>query len=238
MPRRVAVIFYGLTRTLSKTIDSLHENLFKVLLDNSFEYDIFIHHYKINGPYHNEWSKEHTQTYTNEDVESILQPKYCICDTQDDIIDNINFNAYYKKLGNWTGMNSTLTKYLIKNMCLALYSKKQITEIFRSYANNYDYAIIIRPDLLLKNKIDIKWFDELNNSNIIIPSCDSFSGCNDRMCIGKIEIILYYGTLFDNLQAYSEEKSIISERYLLDMLNKKEINILTKNILYETIRII
>jgi hypothetical protein len=57
------------------------------------------------------WSKENTDNYNNEDVEAILNPKYYIFDNQQTIIDSINFNEYYKKLGNLTGMSSELTKY-------------------------------------------------------------------------------------------------------------------------------
>jgi hypothetical protein len=235
--KKVAIIFFGLTRSLNKTIDSIKKHLFEILSMNSIDYDIFIHHYKIFGSYENIWSKEKTLNYVNEDIQSLLNPKYELFDVQQDTIDIINFDEYYKKLGNWTGMSTTLTKLLIRNMCLALYSKKKITSLFESYKDDYDYAIIMRPDLSLKSDINIEWFNELNEQNIIIPSCDGFRGCNDRFCIGTPNIVTYYGSLFDELKEYSRKKSIISERYLMDMLNKKNIMIIKKNILYDTIRI-
>lgn len=235
--KRVAIIFYGLTKTLSRTIDSIRNNLFKPLDDNSIEYDIFIHTYKIHGPYRNCWSGESVNNYPNENIEKLLNPKHFIWDNQETIANSINFYDYYAVLGNWTGMSPTLTKYLIKNLCLALYSKKKITTLFEKYKDDYDYAIIIRPDLLLKSKIDIEFFNELTNSNIIIPEAESYSGCNDRFCIGKVDIVLYYGKLFDDLKTYSQKTSIISEKYLLDKLNEKEINIIKKKIDYDTIRI-
>jgi hypothetical protein len=235
--KKVAIIFFGLTRTLGKTINSLELNLFKPLRDNSIEYDIFIHTYKIYGQYNNQWSKEQINDYENEDVDKILKPKYFICDNQEDIINSINFNEYYRKLGNWTGMNQDMTKYLIRNMCLALYSKKQITLLFEKHISDYDYAIIIRPDTQLLNKFNTNYFNELNNNNIIIPQKDWYQGCNDRICIGTPDIILYYGKLFDDLKQYSTEKSIISERYLLDKLNERNITIISKDINYNNLRI-
>ena len=235
--KKIAIIFYGLTRSLNKTINSLYENIFNILTENSIEFDIFIHTYQINGAYKNDWSHENTANYINEDIDKLLKPKYYINDNQEDIINIINFEDYYKKLGNWTGMTSEMTKYLIKNLCLALYSKKQICNLFEEHKSNYDYAIILRPDLQLKTKIDMNWINELNDNNIIIPKCDWFYGCNDRFCIGKIETILYYGKLFDYLQQYSENNSIISEKFLLDMLNFKGIHILKKDIQYDTLRI-
>jgi hypothetical protein len=123
--KKVAILFFGLTRSLERTIDSIKKNLFTPLDENLIHYDIFIHTYKIIGSYYNSWSGENTNNYKNEDVEQLLNPKYFIFDNQQTIIDNIDFDEYYTKLGNWTGMTSELTKYLIKNMCFALYSKNK-----------------------------------------------------------------------------------------------------------------
>lgn len=235
--KKVAIIFFGLTRTLEKTIDSIKINLLAPLNENLMEYDIFIHTYKINGSYKNMWSGEYVTNYHNEDIEKILNPKYFIFDDQETITNNINFNEYYTKLGNWTGMTSEMTKYLIKNMCLALYSKKQITLLFEKHKDEYDYAILIRPDMKMDTKIDICYFNELNNNNIIIPEKDWFHGCNDRFCIGVPNVILYCGKLFDELKQYSCEKSIISEVYFIDKLREQSIGIIPKNIEYINLRI-
>ncbi len=236
--KKVAILFFGLTRSLNKTSHSLHENLFNHLTNNSIDYDIFIHTYKIYGPYINRWSKEKTKKYNNEDVEKLLNPKYFIHDDQNEIIKTIDFNEYYKKLGNWTGdFTSDATKYLIRNMVLALYSKKKITLLFDQHINEYDYAIIIRPDMEIKTKIDISYFDLLNDNNIIIPEDDWWAGCNDRMCIAKPSIISYCGKLYDELKSYSERKNIISERYFQDKLKEKNITIIAKKIIYNTLRI-
>lgn len=235
--KKVAILFFGLTRTLEKTIDSIKINLFAPLSENSIEYDIFIHTYKIYGHYKNMWSGECVSNYKNEDIESILHPKYYIFDDQETIINSIDFNEYYTKLGNWTGMTPEMTKYLIKNMCLALYSKKQISLLFEKHIDEYDYAILIRPDMEIHNKIDISYLNKLNNNNIIVPTKDWFHGCNDRFCIGLPNVILYCGKLFDELKEYSRRKSIISEVYFLDKLNEKSINVIPQNIEYANLRI-
>jgi len=235
--KKVAIIFFGLTRTLEKTIDSIKENLFTPLNENSIDYDIFIHTYKIFGSYNNIWRNEYTNCYKNEDIEKLLNPKYFIFDNQETVINSIDFNDYYSNLGCWTGMSEDMTKYLIKNMCLALYSKKQIISVFEKNKQEYDYAIIIRPDILISNKININDFNELNDNNIIIPEKDWFHGCNDRVCIGKPDIIISCGKLFDELMAYSQQKSIISERYFLDKLTEKSIDIIKKNIEYTNLLI-
>jgi len=238
--KRVAIIFYGLSRTLSKTVESIKKNILDPLKNNNIDYDIFIHTYKINGSYHNRWSKESVEIYKNENIEELINPNYFIYDNQEDIVNTINFDEYYTKLSTWheASENTDFIKYLIRNLCLALYSKKRIMEVFEKHKTAYDYCIISRPDLEFKNELNVKWFDELKNNNIIIPEHDWFHGVNDRFCIGTPEIILFYGKLFDYLKKYSSRKSICSEEYLRVMLYYAKINIIKKNIEYDTIRIV
>jgi hypothetical protein len=56
------------------------------------------------------------------------------------------------------------------------------------------------------------------------------------MCIAKKNAALYYGTLSDKLLEYSRHTSIISERFLLDMLVKADIVIRTADIRYVLVR--
>ena len=235
--KKVAILFFGLSRTLERTIDSLERNLFTPLRESSMHYDIFVHTYKIHGAYSNMWSNEHTENYHNEDVENLLKPKYYLCDDQEQIANSIDFNEYYTKLGNWTGMSEEVTKYLIRNMCLALYSKKQITLVLDQHMNEYDYAMIIRPDTEMHSRFNVNIFNDLPDNGVIIPVKEWFWGCNDRLCIARPHIISYCGKLFDGLKEYSENKSIISEVYFQDKLNERSITIVPKEIEYCNLRI-
>jgi len=237
--KKVAIVFFGLTRCLNKTINSIKTNIFNELIKNNMTYDVFIHTYKIYGKYQNIWSGESTDNYINEDVINLLNPKYFITDIQEDIIKTINFNDYYSKLGDWLSngnFDANFTKYLIRNLILALYSKKRITTILQQNINEYDYVIIMRPELEILNKLDMTIFNKLNNNNIVIPIQDQHSGINDRMCICKPNIAFYYGYMYDYLLEYSRRKSICSEVYLKDKLAEKNINVLLANISYNTKR--
>jgi hypothetical protein len=240
--KKVAIVFFGLTRSIKTTYNSIKTNIYDVLKEHNLQVDTYLHTYKLNSPYINPWSGEHVENYDNETYK-ILNPDFCIIEEQSEIIKSINFEEYYSKLGDWSGgMSSDLTKYLIKNMLLALHSKKTITKLLEDNINNknynYDFIIIIRPDLEILSKINVCEIREiLNTNNIIIPSQDAYCGCNDRLCFCLPNIAIYYGNLYDQLLEYSKQKSIISERYLLDMLNLKNITIINSNFKYNTIRI-
>lgn len=46
-PKRVALAFYGLTRSLHYTIDSIRDNIFAPLKEAGYEYDVFLHTYDL-----------------------------------------------------------------------------------------------------------------------------------------------------------------------------------------------
>jgi hypothetical protein len=66
MTPRVAIVYFGLTRSLPDTIDSMKKHVFYPILASGMEYDIYMHTYVINGPYHNRWSEENLREYDNE----------------------------------------------------------------------------------------------------------------------------------------------------------------------------
>jgi hypothetical protein len=225
--KKVAILFFGLTRSLTKIYDNLKTNIFDVLTNNDFEYDIFIHTYVLSNPYINPWSGENVYNYDN-NAYKILNPKYYILENQDATEKKLNIPRYYAKLGNWNGAaNDTKMKcYLVRNMVLALHSKKCVTNLFSKYQHEYDYAIITRPDQLLNTPLNINSFKILDDNNIIIPQEYSYSGINDRFCISKPKNAIIYGLALNKLLHYSEKKSIISELYLKDYLTFYKIKIL------------
>jgi len=234
---KVAILFFGLTRSLENTIYSIQENIFQPILDAGMEYDIFMHTYIINGEYKNRWSDENVKEYDNEQYK-LLNPKYFITDIQDEILsNNIHVDDYFTNLGNWSGFQEDLTKYLIRNMVLALYSKKRITKLLEENINEYDYVIITRPDLKFTHPIQWKEVCEvLTDKNIVIPIQDWWLGCNDKFCIAKPNIGVFVGKLYDNLLIYSKHKSINSEMFFKDMLDIFQISIIPFEINHHTIR--
>ena len=91
--------------------------------------------------------------------------------------------------------------------------------------------------MFLNAKIDVNYFNELNDNNIIMPEQNWEFGCNDKLCIGKPNIISYYGKLFDELKLYGETKYIMHKRFLMDKLTEKSITIIPKQIDYDILRI-
>jgi cellulose biosynthesis protein BcsQ len=237
MPKRVAIIFFGLTRSLKNIYNNLTENLFNELTNNGYNYDIFIHTYSLENPYINPWSGESISNYDNTAYE-ILNPKYYIIENQNSVEKKLNINSYCSNLSNWKGCANTpeMKRYLVRNMVLALHSKKMITQLFKEHKNEYDYVIITRPDQLLHTKLNTNAFSLLNNRNIIIPCEHSYHGYNDRFCIAKPNVAIKYGTAFYVLKLYSQIGAVVSEVFMKDYLKSLGLKIIFSPIKTQLIR--
>jgi hypothetical protein len=225
--RKVAILFFGLTRSLRKIYDNLKENIFDELISKGYEYDIFLHTYSLENPYINQWSGERVDNYDN-DAYKVLNPKYYIIENQTNIEKKLNINSYCSKLGNWKGCANTpyMKRYLVRNMVLALHSKMMITKLFEKHKDDYDYVIITRPDQKLHSKINTNIFSVVNDRNIIIPFEHSYHGYNDRFCIAKPNVGIKYGKALYALKIYSRFNSIVSEVFMKDYLTALGLNII------------
>jgi len=235
--KRVAILFFGLTRSLRKIYENLKTNLFDELEKENFEYDTFIHTYILDNPYINKWSGEIVTNYDNTSY-SIINPKYYILEKQNIVEKNLKINKYFSKLGDWAGCAKDIKMkcYLVRNMVLALHSKKKVVQLFNKYKDDYDYVIITRPDQMFHKKINTRCFDLLNDKNIIIPYEHSYHGKNDRFCIAKPTNAILYGMAFNYLKDYSKKKSIISEVFMQDYLKYLGLNIIFSPIKADLVR--
>jgi hypothetical protein len=234
----MAILFWGLTRSLKDVYKSLKTNIFDVLNDHDIEYDIFIHTYILPNSYTNPYVNTKITNYDNESYK-LLNPKYYILENQDKVEHNLQIPKYFSKLSDWVGCATTLEKkcFFVRNMVLAQHSKKTVTDLFTPYKNNYDYVMFTRPDQALHTKINPSAFHLLNNNNIFIPKEHSYHGLNDRMCIARPNIGIIYGNSFNFLLVYSEKTTIVSEVFLKKYLEFKNIHIIYNSIKATLIRI-
>jgi hypothetical protein len=236
--KKIAILFFGLTRSLKNVYPSLKTNIFDVLDDNNIEYDIFMHTYVLPNPYINPYVNTKIENYDNESYK-LLNPKYYILENQNKAEQKLHISKYFSKLSDWAGCAKTIEQqcFFVRNMVLAQHSKKMVTKLFNEYKDNYDYVMFTRPDQELHNKINPVMFNFLDNNNIIIPKEHSYLGINDRLCIATPYIGIIYGNSFYFLLSYSEKKSIISEVFLKEYLQFNNIHIIYSPITATLIRI-
>lgn len=194
---KIAICFYGITRSLRHTIGSIKTNLIEPA-DKFGTVKTFAHFFdqdRVENPR----SKESEQLDKNEfellkaDCVQLEQPDLCL--------DLLNFEAL-KTFGDARrdGFNS------LRNLVHALHSLKQVTEMAAEWRP--DIVIFARPDLQYHSSIEpcLKEAMQVTEPTIFIPDWQHWrGGYNDRfsVCVG-LEAARVYGTRADQMLTYSE----------------------------------
>tara|TARA_B100000282_G_C31728261_1_gene489586 strand:- start:656 stop:1450 length:795 start_codon:yes stop_codon:yes gene_type:complete len=217
---KIAICFWGITRSLKYTINSIKKRIFEILTLNKIEYDIFMHCYSIKT-YNNIRSNEKTSNFDNEEYK-LLNPKYLAIDSQEEISEKLNLKDYR------THFDPYYNKYdTVNNIILASYSKSKVVDLIKESKNEYDYVIYLRPDVYYINDFDIGFFDLINNDTICTPNFHCFGNqkrkINDRFAITNFHNYQIYGNIFYDLLEYSKKSQMHSESLLSGHLIKNKI---------------
>ncbi len=134
---KVALAFWGLTRSLKYTIESIEKNIFDVFRENNIDFKIFQHTYYFDSVYNNPRANENNANLDFEEYK-LLKADYLQRDDQDVIKSNLNLQQYYSKPDPWH------SNYIsVNNFILSLYSKKQVTEMIEKCEENFDIVIFV-----------------------------------------------------------------------------------------------
>lgn len=219
---KVALSFFGITRSLKYTIDSINKQILNTFKNENILFDIFLHTYTFKTDYVNIRTGE-KKTIKNIDNEEykLLNPNYKQIDIQEDIMEKLNLKEYRSNPDPWnTNYNS------VDNYILGCYSKKQLVKLIEKSNNHYDYVIFIRPDCLYK-KFNTNFFKKVNDKTICIPDFHLFGiyRVNDRFSICNMNNYKIYGNAFDSLLELSKKMKLHSETILGYILKNNNIKI-------------
>lgn len=213
---KVALAFWGITRSLKYTIGSINTNVLDVLKKNKIEYDIFMHTYKLNN-YINKRTNEISNNVDNEEY-NLLNPNFVEIHDQDNIKETLNLKKYRTHGDPWnTNYNS------LDNFILAQYSKSKVVKMIKDTNTNYDYIIFLRPDVKYIKPLNLKIFKSVNNNTIAIPDKQLYGifRFNDRFCICNRNTYQKYGDVFNLLLQISKRVPLHSETVLGRLMIKK-----------------
>lgn len=217
---KIAIGFFGITRSLKYTIKSIEKNILNVFRVNNIDYDIFLHTYNLSN-YTNVRTQENVKFVDNEEYK-LLKAKYVQIDVQDKIKQQINMLLYRTHKDPWgTNYNS------VDNFILAQYSKSMLVNMIENTNCNYDYILYIRPDCLYIDTFSIDYFKYINNNTICIPNFHLFGKYkfNDRFCISNMKTYKLYGNVFRHLLEISKQQPLHSETILGELMHNYNLNI-------------
>jgi hypothetical protein len=219
---RVALCFWGLCRSTDLVLESIEQNVFKVLKDAGIQYDVYLHTYILYRKYTNVRADEYGLQLKNT-IWKLLQPVKSIIENQDTIDKELKLEKYRRNGDPWN--DDTIKDYVpfstLDNHIRALWSLKQVTSLWKSSGQNYTKIIYLRPDVFYQTPFNIEWIIKPIKKTILIPDFQLIDGCNDRFAIGEPDSMAVYGERFNDAYEYSKLKQLHSEAFLADSIKKK-----------------
>jgi hypothetical protein len=218
---RIAICYWGMTRSSKYVYKSHLNNLFEILRKNSFDFDIFMHTWKVENDKNIIWEKE---IDINIDYSEylLLKPHYYKIDEQKLFTDTLNFSDYFNKdLYNKYGgdTNNEWRPQLIMNHLCALESQKRVYKMVIDSNKQFDYILFVRPDVNIMNKFDVSVLN--TDFDIIIPNYDHHEGYNDRFAILPFNKASEYSCRIDEIVEFRKTNGrIVSEKYVKYIINK------------------
>lgn len=212
---KLAICYWGMTRSTKLVYNSHINNLFNVLENNGIEFDVFIHTWETIDKRHIIW---HNYCDTEVDYEEykLLNPTFYKIDKQDEFLETINFNEYFDE--DFFAKNDDITDEwrqpgLIRNHLCALESQKRCYHMVVESNNSYDYILYIRPDVEIINTFDVNWINL--EFDITIPNYDHCAGLNDRFAIIPFDKAEKYSTRIHEILEFRQKRGrITSEKYV------------------------
>lgn len=240
--KRIAICYWGLTRSTKKVYASHYKHLFDILTNKGFKYDVFMHTWNTKSK-QRIWNKEIDQPIDYDEYK-LLNPKFYRIDDQDEFTDNLEFDKYFydgidgnlenPDNGDWW---PELSEKLILNHLCALESLKRVTEMVESSRKKYDLVMYVRPDVRLKNKFPTNVFSKVVDGDIIIPDFDHYSGYNDRFAVLNFKTASLYGKRIDGLAEFRRSKGhITSERYVKYVCDINHLNVILVPFRFDIVR--
>ena len=233
--QHVYICFWGLTRSLKYTLDSI-----KSVLEKFPKRTVFLHTYELESSYTNVRAKEIDVTL-DKDEWKLLNPDYHVIDSQDEISKRLNFSEYRNSGDPWDNDFKSLDNFI-----LGMYSLKRVTELLFSKVENPRRVIFMRPDVKFLRSPTESMLNLVDKNSIVVPRFHSWSysdgrtrptgGVNDRFAICSKNSALIYGTRVNSLLEYSKTKPAHSETFLRDLLDENGITVIKRDICFHRVR--
>jgi hypothetical protein len=247
---RVAICFFGLTRSLQYTRYNLYAHIFDLLKQHEISYDIYIHTYDLPSLSNARSHEENVTLDANEWKH--LYPYRHLIDSDEQIEKTVveHFLPIFLS-SHGDPYNEKPPHQTIRNVIKQLYSLHRVTElwgeIIDQHIQDYRAVLYLRPDVWYFNDLNVTHLqiamgaalsDSASPSSdfIYIPNFHFWGGVNDRFAFGPPHVMKVYGSRLIGAANYSQIKPVHPEKYLSDLLHSHHIVTRATNIQFERVR--
>jgi hypothetical protein len=209
---RIAIGFFGITRSLKWTLPSIQENIIEPARQLG-EVRLFAHLFqqdRIENPRSGENNPIDPEEYKllNCDEVKLEAPGACLAASN-----------YERVLSHGDAFHDQGKS--LANLIHQLHSLKQVGAMIEKWKPQI--VILARPDLMYHDSLYVEIAKQINQpkSYISIPNWQWYGGLNDRFAIGSSESCRAYSERFDLINLYLEKNGgpLPAERFLRYCLN-------------------
>lgn len=225
---RLAICYFGLTRSLGKVLETHRKYLFDRLKEGGVEFDIYVHTW-FGSLIHKRGNDR--DLYECNPVDSyLLNPTRLSCDDQDKFLASIRLGDYFYKDIFETYGESRSTEWfpdlVLYHVC-SVESQRRGIQMIRESGIKYDKILMLRPDLLFSEPFPIEPFQDLTERAVYIPPTDSGEGYNDKLALFNASEIEPYAARGLYMKTYRATVGrIVGEKYLKYTLDTHGFHIL------------
>jgi hypothetical protein len=233
-----AIIYCGLTRSVTKTHESHKKYLFDILKKHNLSYKTFMHTWKTKNDVQRVWEKIIPQKIDYLEYK-LLNPDVYKLDNQDEFLESINMDNYfykdvYEKMGH--SHNGEWLPQLVKNHLCLLESQKRGFDMVTKMNENYKFIMFIRPDITIYNELPIDTIIS-NCDKIHVPNHSHYEGINDQIAILNYDFAHVYANKIDEIAEFRKTNGrIVSEKYCKFIITKYNMKINEINFNYSITR--
>ena len=216
----IAIAFYGITRSLKYTAESINTNLIKPTrkFGNCKVFAHFFNQKIINNPRTNEYLENDTNQSNMLHIDHKVISEIKKIEASKILKDLIPYgNAWEDNLES------------LQNIIRQLISLKIVTGIIEN-DNHYDYVMFARPDMEYHNEIDWSYITNYSDtSTIFVPDWQWSGGINDRFAICGSKAFPVYGYRLNHTLEYcrAQKLPLHSERLLYYIIKNSTCHIKT-----------
>jgi hypothetical protein len=234
----VAVCFFGLTRSLQFTIDSIRTNVFDVLTAAGVQYTTYLHTHNVTRMF-NPRAYEFNVTF-DPTLYRLLRPDAAVFEEPIDwtLPSNQDLLAALLKRGDpWGEKGDHIS---LRNLVNQLHCLQALTAMWAPHASRFDAVIYLRSDVWFFNRLDVPQLLEAaaatSHPVIWTPAFATYTGLNDRFAFGNVAAMQTYGNRWQRAEEHALTANLHAERFLNRTMTAAGVECRTTGIVFARVR--
>lgn len=226
-PAQVAICFFGINRSLNRTIASFDDKILRPLRQRGVTADTYFHTYSVETVKSGRAGEDGVRVAGAREMVALLKPRAWAVTSQDEFDASLNISDY-RHIGLTMVGRRRVNKHryyypkeTVRNLMRQLNSIRHVTALWATQSHAYKAIILTRPDLIYLDDIDVDRLLGLEPDKLLVPYWHSYHGLNDRVSVAGPRFAAQYGARIDLAKQFCLTHPFHAEgfaRFALDTL--------------------